>query len=135
MRQLTVTPDVGPELLWAPEHFLAECRSDAELYALAEVKVRSARVALRLKRYRRGHGEWPPTLDTLSDAQDQALLDPFTGMPLIYQRRPNGFIVYSVGMDLRDDGGALARIPIPGGSTMSPDVGLAVRIHSGRATR
>ena len=135
MRLLTVTPAVGPELLWNPELILGECRSDAELYALGEVKVRSARVALRLERYRLEHGDWPATLDMLGDAQNQALLDPFTGKSLIYRRQPNGFIVYSVGKDLRDDGGALAPVPVPGGTVMSPDTGLAITIHPARAAR
>jgi len=31
--------------------------------------------------------------------------DPFDGKPLRYQRLPNGFVVYSVGADGRDNGG------------------------------
>jgi len=32
-------------------------------------------------------------------------IDPFTGKPLIYRRTPNGFVVYSVDRDGKDDGG------------------------------
>jgi hypothetical protein len=31
--------------------------------------------------------------------------DPFTGQPLLMKRLPDGWVIYSVGKDLNDDGG------------------------------
>jgi hypothetical protein len=36
---------------------------------------------------------------------DEAPQDPFTGMELLYRQLPNGYVVYSVGRDLIDEGG------------------------------
>ena len=52
--------------------------------------------------YKKEHGAFPRDLQALG-AQD--LVDPFTGKPLVYRPEPNGFLLYSVGPDLTDDGG------------------------------
>lgn len=65
--------------------------------------VRMVRAGLGLLRYRRLHGEFPPTLDAL---QLEGLIDPFDGKPLRYRREAEGFVVYSVNEDLKDNGGA-----------------------------
>jgi len=36
---------------------------------------------------------------------EQQTIDPFTGKPLLMKELPEGWVVYSVGMDLKDDGG------------------------------
>ncbi len=58
------------------------------------------------------HGDYPATLDALvpeflSTFPDGLPPDPFTGKPFVYKKRPDGrgFIVYSVGENLKDDGG------------------------------
>ena len=35
----------------------------------------------------------------------EATIDPFTGKPLHVKRLPEGWLIYSVGKDLKDDGG------------------------------
>jgi len=34
-------------------------------------------------------------------------IDPFTGKPLVYRREGEGFIVYSLGTNQKDDGGRM----------------------------
>ncbi|OJW17789.1 MAG: hypothetical protein BGO49_26680 [Planctomycetales bacterium 71-10] len=46
----------------------------------------------------------PADLTTLG-LPAEATIDPFTGKPLIVKKRPDGWLVYSVGPDLVDDGG------------------------------
>ena len=59
-------------------------------------------IGLKAVGYKQKHGIVPPDLQALG-AQD--LVDPYTGNPLVYRPEPNGFLLYSVGPDLTDDGG------------------------------
>ena len=61
-----------------------------------------SRLGLAIIDYKKEHGAFPPDLQALG-AQD--LVDPFTGKPLVYRPEPNGFLLYSLGPDLTDDGG------------------------------
>lgn len=65
-------------------------------------QTRITRAGLALIRYRADHGEFPPTLDALDM---DGLTDPFTGDPLLYRVEDDGFVVYSVGENLTDNGG------------------------------
>lgn len=62
--------------------------------------------ALSAEVYRIDHGKWPESLDKLGD---EALLDPFSGKPLKYKQMDGDCIIYSVGMNQRDDGGEEGR--------------------------
>ena len=67
-------------------------------------------VAVAAERYRRDHGSWPAKIDELKPAYIKAVpTDPYDGQPLRYKRLPDGAVVYSVGPDKRDDGGARNR--------------------------
>lgn len=64
------------------------------------------RVALGLMRFKRASGTYPDTLDALVPSYLAALpQDPFTLKPFIYRRDGDGYVLYSVGMDFKDDGG------------------------------
>ncbi|WP_165249689.1 hypothetical protein [Paludisphaera soli] len=52
--------------------------------------------------------EAPPPLDSLGLPRE-ATVDPFTGRPLLVKKLPSGWLVYSVGKDLVDDGGDLEK--------------------------
>lgn len=58
-------------------------------------------------RYRAEHSEYPATLDQLVEAGylDNLPNDPFGAGPLSYRRTDDGFLLYSWGDNLRDDGG------------------------------
>jgi hypothetical protein len=61
-----------------------------------------ARLGLAAINYKKEHGAFPRDLQALG-AQD--LVDPFTRKPLVYRPEPDGFLLYSLGPDLTDDGG------------------------------
>ncbi|MFW6162335.1 MAG: hypothetical protein ACODAJ_06160 [Planctomycetota bacterium] len=48
--------------------------------------------------------------------------DPFDGQPLRYRTTDDGFVVYAVGEDGKDDGGA-----VESGDDRPPDIGFRVR--------
>ena len=64
--------------------------------------VRMTRAGLALLQYRQAQGSFPPTLDALGL---EKLIDPYTQEPLHYRPEGEGFVVYSVGEDLKDNGG------------------------------
>ncbi len=62
--------------------------------------------ALALKVHRQQHGAYPVSLADLQATLDWQLPDdPFSGKPYRYERRDQGFALWSVGEDLEDDGG------------------------------
>ena len=68
--------------------------------------LRNARVALAIERYRLAVGKLPDALADLVPAYlDAVLIDPFDGNELRYKKLDTGFVVYSIGEDLSDDGG------------------------------
>jgi hypothetical protein len=65
-----------------------------------------AKTALALERYGLAHASLPETLSQLvPDYLAVVPEDPFDGAPLRYKRTDQGFVVYSVGEDGKDDGG------------------------------
>ena len=68
----------------------------------------AAVLALLLELHKSAHGEYPVSLDALvPEFLPKLPPDPFTGEPFVYRRRADGqgFVVYSVGVNLKDDGG------------------------------
>ncbi len=98
---------------------------------------RAARVAIAVERYRRAEaGRLPASLDELAPRCIDALpLDPYAEAPLHFVASADGYVIYSVGPDLRDNGGAIAPPPprrsASGGMYRPPpaDVGVAVTIR------
>ena len=69
-------------------------------------QLRNARVALAIERYRLAAGKLPDALaDLVPDYLDSVPEDPFDGDELRYRKLEVGFVVYSIGEDLSDDGG------------------------------
>ena len=73
----------------------------------AEVTKRMAITAIALKRYQLKHGNYPPDLKSLvPEFLPAVVLDPVDGQPLRYHPKSDGtFLLYSVGMNGKDDGG------------------------------
>jgi hypothetical protein len=67
---------------------------------------RVIRLGLDVLRYREQQGHYPPDLAAI---KRDGLVDPFSGKALIYHADPDGFTVYSVGVNLVDDGGMKGR--------------------------
>jgi len=67
---------------------------------------RTARTALAIERYRLAAGKLPDTLADIVPAYlDAVPTDPFDGNELRYKKLEPGFVVYSIGEDMSDDGG------------------------------
>jgi hypothetical protein len=66
----------------------------------------TARIGIACKIYKNLHGDFPEDLAKLSpEILKKVPVDPFTGHPFIYKKQDSGFIVYSVGSNLKDDQG------------------------------
>ena len=87
--------------------------------AQIEVSRRMLVTAIALERYHLRHGNWPETLDELvPEFLPKAPIDFMDGRPLRYKPGTNGlYVLYSVGMDGKDDGGSA--FPQPGETTFS----------------
>ncbi len=75
-------------------------------------------VTLALRAYKMDHGAYPPTLTALAPGYIRAIpADPFSlSGPLRYKRAGAGYVLYSVGPDGKDDGGAAIfdhALPVP----------------------
>lgn len=68
-------------------------------------------VTIALVRYKQDTGNYPETLDKLVETKyiRQVPIDPFSDKPVIYRKTADGCILYSVGANLTDDGGQVAR--------------------------
>lgn len=77
-----------------------------EKLELADCRARLARIAQALWAYRGDRRAFPEELKALHPAYLQELpIDPFSGQRFIYRRTGEGFALYSVGENQRDDGG------------------------------
>ena len=103
------TPGGGPNLYGALvtllEPALASLREPAER---TRAMSRCLRVLNALQTHISSGGDLVPKLSELG-LPAAATLDPYNGEPLHLKRRADGWVVYSVGRDLVDDGGALDR--------------------------
>jgi hypothetical protein len=75
---------------------------DAECIAY----VRLSLAALAVEKYRIATGLLPEKIPDLKSSEIHVELDPFDGQPLRYKKLTKGYVVYSVGGDRKDDGGA-----------------------------
>jgi hypothetical protein len=67
-----------------------------------EVFLTCLAVALAAERYRRAHGDWPPSLEALAPQfLGAASLDPFDAEPLRYARLTDGVAIYSLCPDAK----------------------------------
>jgi hypothetical protein len=83
-------------------------RTDRESELLYLGQCRVARILLALRLYRNEAGVWPGSLREIeSRVSPEALIDPPTGKPLVYRLTGDRVLVYSIGLNLIDDGGRL----------------------------
>jgi len=99
----------GYEEIWnVPEHYLLTHDLSPMLefihryYCKTMTDLRLTRAGLGLLRYRQAHGAYPERLDALGL---EGLIDPFTDEPLRYRNEGEGFLVYGVDEDGKDNGG------------------------------
>ncbi len=92
----------------APGHTLTERLAWAmgrvrELYLRMIAETRVTRAGLALLQHRKTHGSFPEALDALALPYAQ---DPFSLKSLLYRPETDGFVLYSVGQDQKDNGGS-----------------------------
>jgi len=82
-------------------------------FAQTQFQVDAARLACISERYRLIHGSYPDSIGTLAAFSTEDIpSDIVNGAPYHYILQPNGsFLIYSVGWDLKDDGGKRAFKP------------------------
>ena len=83
-------------------------------------------IAIDLELYRRQHGGLPKALEDLRVTDPTIRLeDPFSGKPMRYQKTSGGYRMWSIGQNLRDDGGK------PGKQREEGDIVWEVNLESG----
>jgi hypothetical protein len=71
-----------------------------------EAKIGLAQLALGLKIYKAEKGNYPDTLaDLVPGILPELPKDPFTGRDFVYKREGEGFLLYSLGQNAKDEGG------------------------------
>lgn len=71
-----------------------------------DMQSRRLLLALAMRCYYLDHGNFPQALGELTPQYlDSVPLDPFSGSIFVYRRLPDGFLLYSIGPNGRDDGG------------------------------
>ncbi|MCH2179999.1 MAG: hypothetical protein MK106_14475 [Mariniblastus sp.] len=66
---------------------------------------RTAFLAFHLEHYRIENGDYPPSLDDLQLGNHPSLLDPYSGKPISYQQKKDGYQIHVVGANMQDDQG------------------------------
>ena len=85
-------------------------RNSAKRDARFIAQLRCAITSVEIERFRNTNGTLPDSLDNLLPAfLNSVPIDPFDGQPLRYKKLAKGYVVYSVGEDGKDDGGAEPR--------------------------
>ena len=71
----------------------------------------STLTVIAILRYKQDKGNFPESLDELITAGylKELPMDPWSDKPLIYKRTEDNFILYSVGLNFKDDGGQVYR--------------------------
>ena len=77
-----------------------------EHIATAQARLLLADAGVSIARYRQEHGHYPKTFaELIPDYLSKVPTDPFNGEPIHMKHSSNGLILYSVGHNLKDDGG------------------------------
>jgi hypothetical protein len=107
-KQVPVPPNDAAHTL--SRLILPACVKIAEADVRAKAELRSAVAGIACERFRRAAGRWPTDLAEIpKDILPEVPLDAYDGKPIRYRRTADGVVVYSVGPDLQDDGGAVTR--------------------------
>lgn len=79
--------------------------------ATLEAMMNVTRAGIACKLFRQKNGKNPGALaDLVPEYLKDVPLDPFTGKPLIYRLENGELLIYSVGSNLKDDGGRMSKI-------------------------
>ena len=118
-----------PGLLWYARYLMTTISAPSVATTLTHV--RCAQLALAVERFRQEQRQLPGNLSDLVPTYLAAVpLDPFSGGAIIYRTDGDRVLLYGLGRDGKDDGGAVE--PITGLAALeTKDVGLAIRLRGG----
>lgn len=87
--------------------FVRDMTSPLRAHTQALTMQRGLRLLLRIREHRTRRNRFPESLDELVRATDSAIwrIDPCTGRDFVYARTRDGFVLYSLGSDQKDDAG------------------------------
>ncbi len=106
---------------------LRRLRASTGIETSAAVSLNLARLSLALAGYRARHGKYPAELKDLAPEWLAKIpLDGFSDAAFHYQPRDDGYLLYSIGANGNDDGGASADKDHP----QADD--LAIRTNAGK---
>lgn len=71
----------------------------------AVVNIAGSKISLALEIYKKRFGQYPQRLDDLRTIDFKAPKDLFSGKDFIYKKQGSDYLLYSIGSDLRDNGG------------------------------
>ena len=99
--------EAADKKLVIPEMLLAGLAGRAVTEAECLARLRLGLTAVALEEFRAAHdNRYPAALSGLTPTYLSATpIDPFTGQALHYRTKGNGYLLYSVGRDLKDDSG------------------------------
>ena len=110
-----------------PSNVLSSSTAFIRLTGKILALVRCTILAVAIERYRLSRGELPGSSNDLSPPYiDSIPLDPFTGKKLLYKRDGETYLVYSVGINRRDDDGSI--MPSADGES-AQDLGFRIRFR------
>lgn len=114
-----------------PEGLIVRTPDELSLHVARHTYVRTRLrllyTALRLEAYRKTRGRYPVSLKELGDSP--YFVDPFSNKPFVYRPQGNSYVMYSLGPNSADDGGA----PFPEGRLRREqrgDIGLVPNFPS-----
>ena len=90
-----------------PGMFMPAIAKSPVKFVGAQAAMRMTATAFAIERFRHAHGRLPQNLQQLvPEFMESVPIDPFDGQQMRYKTGPKGYVVYSVGEDRIDDGGA-----------------------------
>ena len=112
LRDKTIEEKVGGEVNITPLMLKIQTPAHGKVNQLAwrtKTDRQALLTVLAVMRYEKEKGRYPATLDELvkADYLKKLPIDPYSDGPFVYRKTDSGFLLYSVGMNLKDDGGQL----------------------------
>jgi hypothetical protein len=103
-------------------------------WAKHDLAMRVLQIRAAITLYQKQHGAPPERLDALvPEFLPEVPADPFDGKPLRYARTVSGWKIWSVGFDLKDDGGTASIVDEKG--YVGPDFVFPDKIRSNMDVR
>jgi hypothetical protein len=120
LRELDAAADRLPPV---PRRVLVPFAPAAAEEQCSQARLRCAAVAVAAERFRLRNGQWPAGLAELQRRGylKEVPLDPYDTAPLRWRRLEDGLVIYTLGPDGKDNGGALSGADWPADGT---DVGF-----------